>query len=98
MLAERGFIKGPSFEKEWVEILDQLKRKLNSGNWIGVIDGKHVLMQAYLRYGLFFFNYKKTHSIILMAVVNSNYQFTMVIYRIEINNIELRMVVQNCSL
>ena len=78
VLSEREFIKAPSSEEEWVEIADQFERKWNFGNCIGAIDGKHVLMQAPPRSGSYFFNYKKTHSIVLMAVVNSNYQFTMV--------------------
>ena len=72
MLSERGFIKAPSSEEEWVEIAHQFERKWNFGNRIGAIDGKHVLMQAQPRLGLYFFNYKETHSII------SNYQFIMV--------------------
>ena len=72
VLSERGFIKAPSSEGEWVEIADQFERKWNFGNRIGTIDGKHVLMQAPPRLGLYFFNYKETHSII------SNYQFIMV--------------------
>ena len=43
-----------------------------------LIDGKHMLMQAPPRFGLYFFNYKKTHSIVPMTIVDSNYQFTMV--------------------
>ena len=35
-------------------------------------------MQAPSRSGLYLFDYKKTHSIALITVVNSNYQFTMV--------------------
>ena len=76
-MSER-FIKAPSSEEEWVEIADQFKRNSNFGNCIGTIDGKHVSMQAPPRSGSYFFNNKKTHSIVLMAVANLNYQSNVV--------------------
>ena len=42
------------------------------------MDGKHIVMQAPARSGSYFFNYKKSHSIVLMAVCNANYQFTLI--------------------
>ena len=49
---ERGLIKVPSSEEEWIKIADQFERKWNVGNSIGAIDGKHMLMKAPLRSGL----------------------------------------------
>ena len=42
------------------------------------IDGNHELMQSPSISSSYLFNYKKRHSIVLVAVVNSKYQFTMV--------------------
>ena len=78
VLCDKGFIKAPNTEEEWIKIADQFEEKWDFGNCIGAIDGKHVVMQAPPRSGSYFFNYKKTHSIVLMAVVDSNYQFTLV--------------------
>ena len=43
-----------------------------------VSDGKHIVMQAPARAGSTFITYKGTHSIVLMAVVNSEYEFILV--------------------
>ena len=37
-----------------------------------------MIMQAPARSGSCYFNYMKTHSIVLLAVVNSNYEFILV--------------------
>ena len=80
-LLENGFLKAPESENELLAIADEFERKWkkwNFGNCIGALDGKHFVMQAPARSGSQFFNYKKCHSIVLMAVVNANYEFILV--------------------
>lgn len=45
---------------------------------IGALDGKHVRMRKPAKSGPYFFNNKGFFSIVLMALVNSNYEFTFV--------------------
>ena len=76
--SKAGYLKVPSNESEWRAVAEEFEEKWNFSNCVGAIDGKHVVMQAPACSGSFYFNYKKTHSIALMAVVNANYEFTMV--------------------
>ena len=72
------YIMAPQNENQWKVIASEFERKWNFNHCIGAIDGKHVVMQAPARSGSLFFNYKKTHSIVLMAVCNANYEFTLI--------------------
>ena len=75
---ENGYLKAPETTSEWKKVACDFERKWNFPNCLGSIDGKHVVMQAPARLVSSFFNYKKFHSIVLLAVVNSNYEFIMV--------------------
>ena len=78
ILVYNGFLKVPQSEEEWLAIAKQFEAKWNFGNCLGAIDGKHVVMQAQARSGSYYFNCKKTHSIVLMAIVNSSYEFILI--------------------
>ena len=78
VLSEKSFIKAPDSEKEWLAIAAEFNDKWNFPHCLGAIDGKHVLIQAPARSGSNFFNYKKCFSIVLLAVCNANYEFTLV--------------------
>ena len=51
-----------------------ISKKWQYPNCIGAIDGKHVVMQPPPNAGSYFYNYKQTHSVVLMAVAGPDYQ------------------------
>ena len=77
-LMEKGFLMVPEMENQWKKIARGFEENWNFPHCIGGIDGKHVIIQAPEKSGSLFFNYKKSFSIVLLAVCNSDYEFTMV--------------------
>lgn len=77
-LLHKGYICPPKTEKEWKKIAKEFADRWNFPNAVGAIDGKHVVIQAPHRSGSSFFNYKKTHSIVLLAICDAKYKFTLV--------------------
>jgi len=78
VLCAEGFLKVPQMSTEWLSIAKDFEKKWHFNNCIGAIDGKHVSIQCPPRGGSLYFNYKKIHSLVLLAVVNAKYEFTMV--------------------
>jgi len=60
---------------EWKEIERDFNDKWNFPGCYDAIDGKHIAIRAPANCGGTFYNYKKSNSIVLMAVVGPNYQF-----------------------
>lgn len=68
----------PKSEQEWMEVANGFDHQWNFPHCVGAIDGKHVILQAPFNSESEYFNYKKSFSIILMALVDSHYCFTFV--------------------
>lgn len=61
----------PCNEQQWLEVENGFKE--NFPHALGAMDGKHIVIQCPVNSGSEYFNYKKTFSLVLLALVDSNY-------------------------
>ena len=68
------FVKTPSSEQEWLEISKKFETRWNYPHILGAIDRKHVMIRKPGSAGSYYYNYKHTHSIILLAIAGPKYE------------------------
>ena len=67
-------MKVPSSPEEWLTVAEKFESRWQFPNCVGAMDGKHIVMQPPGNSGSYYYNYKHTNSIILMAVAGPNYE------------------------
>ncbi|CAK1587377.1 unnamed protein product [Parnassius mnemosyne] len=76
--ALKDHVKLPETENQWMAVAKEFEEKWNFPHAIGAMDGKHVCLQAPLNSGTEFYNYKQYSSIVLLALVDADYNFMYV--------------------
>lgn len=65
-------------EEQWKKYAFEFQDIWNFPNCLAAIDGKHITIQCPRKSGSLYFNYKKTFSVVLLALVDANYNFIAV--------------------
>jgi DDE superfamily endonuclease len=71
------YFQFPTTENEWKLISEGFTHKWNFPHCVGAVDGKHVRIIQPPHSGSYYYNYKGFHSLVLLAIVNSNYEFIL---------------------
>lgn len=72
------YLRTPTSPQEWRNIASEFNLHWQFPNCLGAVDGKHCSIRAPPNSGSDFFNYKKTFSIVLLAVSDALYKFVYV--------------------
>jgi hypothetical protein len=68
----------PKTPTEWKQIAKGFYKQWQFPNCLGALDGKHVAIKKPPHSGSLYYNYKNFFSIVMLAVVSSNYEFIIV--------------------
>lgn len=69
------FLKCPSTSEEWLQIAKLFQDRWQLPHCLGAADGKHIKITHPAHSGSEFYNYKGFYSIVLMAIVDADYNF-----------------------
>jgi hypothetical protein len=75
---QEELIRTPQTAPEWQQVADLFGSRWQFHNAIGAIDGKHIRVQKPANSGSEYRNYKGYFSVVLMALVDANYEFLWV--------------------
>lgn len=65
-------------KSDWKAIARNFQQKWNFPNCVGALDGKHIAVQCPDGSGSLFYNYKNFYSVVLFALCDADYVFTMI--------------------
>lgn len=68
----------PTTKEEWLNIGKGFQEKWHFINCGRALDGKPIRIEPPLHTGTAYYNYKNFYAIVLMALVNSNYEFVYI--------------------
>ena len=74
----QDYMSPPETEEQWKNIAQEFGDLWQFPHVVGAIDGKHVVIEAPAKSGTLYHNYKGTFSIVLLAVCEAKYNFTLV--------------------
>ena len=97
-LKRMHYLDCPSNVSKWKSVAQEFKSKWDFPHVVGALDGKLLVIQAPHNSGFAYVNYKKMHSILLLAVCNAKYEFTMVDIGSVYNNSHLGFAIENNTL
>ncbi|KAM0734487.1 Protein ANTAGONIST OF LIKE HETEROCHROMATIN PROTEIN 1 [Formica fusca] len=75
---KKKFLKFPESKEDWLHIAKEFEEKWNFINCGGALDGKHIRIVQPRNTGAQYYNYKHFYSIVLMALVNANYELIFI--------------------
>lgn len=72
------YMSPPKTEEQWKNVAREFEDILQFPHVIGAFDGKHIVIEAPANSGTLFHNYKGTFSIVLLAICDAKYNFTLI--------------------
>ena len=71
------YLSYPKREDDWLRISEQFEEMCNMPHTIGCIDGKHIRLECPKLRGTLYDSYKGFFSMVLLAICDANYCFTL---------------------